>query len=134
MTKVQALEVFYDGLCPLCVIEINKLMHLDKEDNIAFVDINHPDFSTNYPELDWQQLDARIHGKLADGSLISGLDVTYLAWKLVGKGWVYAPLRWPIISWFADHAYALFARYRKPISRLVTGKTHVSYCEKGFKK
>ena len=92
MMQTSSLTIFYDGYCPLCSIEMNKLKQLDKEQNISFVDIQESSFSANYPHLDWQALDARIHGYLDDGSLISGLDVTYLAWKLVGKGWVYAPL------------------------------------------
>lgn len=128
------LTIFYDGLCPLCELEINKLKQLDEHGQIEFVDINQPNFTKSYPELNWQTLDARIHGRLQDGSMITGLDVTYLAWKLVGKGWVYAPLRWPVISWFADRLYNLFARYRKPISRFIMGKKIVDYCEKGTKK
>lgn len=125
------LTIFYDGHCPLCGMEIKKLRELDKDKQLAFVDINHPEFSLAYPTLDWQTLDARIHGQLPDGEMISGLDVTYLAWKLVGKGWVYAPLRWPVVSWLADRVYNLFARYRKPISYLLTGKKVGDYCQKG---
>lgn len=128
------LTIFYDGHCPLCGLEINKLKQLDEDNQLGFVDINQADFSESYPELDWQTLDARIHGQLQDGSMINGLDVTYLAWKLVGKGWVYAPLRWPVISWFADKAYNLFARYRKPISSFVMDRKKVDYCQKGSKR
>ncbi|MFQ3189936.1 MAG: putative DCC family thiol-disulfide oxidoreductase YuxK [Paraglaciecola sp.] len=123
------LTIFYDGYCPLCSIEMNKLKHLDKQQNIKFVDIQEPSFFVDYPDLDWQTLDDRIHGYLADGSMISGLDVTYLAWKLVGKGWVYAPLRWPVIRWFADIAYNIFAKYRHRISYLLTGKKRCTPCE-----
>jgi len=123
------LTIFYDGYCPLCLMEMDKLKRLDKQQNIRFVDINESSFSVLYPHLDWQVLNARIHGYLEDGTLISGLDVTYLAWKLVGKGWVYAPLRWPVISWFADIAYNLFAKHRYRISYLLTGKKHCVPCD-----
>ncbi|MFT5837939.1 MAG: putative DCC family thiol-disulfide oxidoreductase YuxK [Flavobacteriales bacterium] len=129
MMKNSHLTIFYDGYCPLCSIEMNKLKQLDKQQNIAFVDIQEPSFSADYPHLDRQELDARIHGYLADGSLISGLDVTYLAWKLVGKGWVYAPLRWPVIKWFADIAYNVFAKHRHRISYFLTGKKRCIPCE-----
>ena len=122
------LTIFYDGYCPLCAIEMNKLKQLDNQQNINFVDIQEPSFAADYPHLDWQSLNARIHGYLANGTLISGLDVTYLAWKLVGKGWVYAPLRWPVIRWFADIAYNLFAKYRYNISYLLTGKKRCIPC------
>ena len=74
-----SLTIFFDGYCPLCSIEMNKLKQLDKQKKIKFVDIQEASFFVDYPHLDWQTLDARIHGYLADGSMISGLDVTYLA-------------------------------------------------------
>jgi predicted DCC family thiol-disulfide oxidoreductase YuxK len=129
MTQNSPLTVFYDAYCPLCLMEMNKLKQLDKQQNITFVDIQEPSFSKRYPHLNWQALNARIHGYLPDGSLISGLDVTYLAWKLVGKGWVYAPLRWPLISWFAGIAYNVFAKHRYRISYLLTGKKRCAPCE-----
>lgn len=129
MMQNSPLTIFYDGYCPLCLVEMDKLKQLDTQQNITFVDIQAPSFLAHYPQLDWQALNARIHGYLADGSLISGLDVTYLAWKLVGKGWVYAPLRWPIIRWFADIAYNVFAKHRYRISYLLTGKKRCIPCE-----
>lgn len=116
------LTVFYDGYCPLCLAEMNKLKKLDKQQKLAFVDIQQPSFGEKYPDLCWSSLNARIHGLLPDGRLISGLDVTYLAWQLVGMGWVYAPTRWPVIRWFADKAYLVFARHRYSLSFWLTGK------------
>lgn len=122
------LRLFYDGYCPLCVAEMNKLKIYDKDNNLVFEDIQLPDFKLRFPELTWQDLNDRIHGQLDDGTLISGLDVTYLAWKHVGKGWVYAPLRWPVIRFFADAFYVLFARNRYTISYLLTGKKRSTTC------
>jgi predicted DCC family thiol-disulfide oxidoreductase YuxK len=123
------LTIFYDGYCPLCLAEMKQLQRLDVKQNLALVDIQDPNFASLYPELDWTSLNARIHAYLHDGLLISGLDVTYLAWKLVGKGWLYAPLRWPIIRFFADMAYNAFARNRYRISYLLTGKKRCVPCE-----
>ncbi|MEP1552787.1 MAG: DUF393 domain-containing protein [Paraglaciecola sp.] len=123
------LTIFYDGYCPLCLAEMRKLKELDTSQAISFVDIQEDSFTQHYPHLDWGALNARIHGYLADGRLISGLDVTYVAWKLVGKGWVYAPLRWPVIRWFADIAYKGFAKHRYTISFLLTGKKRCLPCE-----
>lgn len=114
--------VFYDGACPLCMAEMNQLMKRNVEQKLAFVDINHPTFIVEYPELDRQQLNARIHGRWSNGEMLTGLDVTHAAWKQVGKGWLYAPLRWPVIRFFADKAYEFFARHRYRISYLLTGK------------
>ena len=81
-----------------------------------------PDFPERYPDLNLDDLNARIHGQLEDGTMITGLDVTHKAWSLVGVGWLYAPLRWPVIRWFADRFYIFFAKHRYRISYWLTGK------------
>ncbi|KXI30485.1 thiol-disulfide oxidoreductase DCC [Paraglaciecola hydrolytica] len=105
---------------------MDKLKELDSKRLLVFVDIQSSLFAECYPQLNWQQLNARIHGQLPDGRMISGLDVTYLAWKLVGKGWVYAPLRWWGIKWFANWCYVFFARHRYRISYLLTGEKRLA--------
>jgi predicted DCC family thiol-disulfide oxidoreductase YuxK len=122
--------IFYDGACPLCSIEINHLKKRDEANKLGFVDINAADFSEQYPDLDWQAMNERIHGRLDDGTWLIGLDVTHKAWSLVGKGWLYAPLRWPVIRWFADRFYIWFARHRHEIAYLLTRKKRCdSACE-----
>jgi predicted DCC family thiol-disulfide oxidoreductase YuxK len=123
------LTIFYDGFCPLCRTEMNHLKRLDSKHLIAFVDIQHAEFMQKYPHLEWRVLNARLHGLKENGDLISGLDVTYLAWQLVDKGWLFAPLRWPIIGWFADRLYNVFARHRYAISYLLTGQKRCQQCE-----
>ncbi|MGS2722018.1 thiol-disulfide oxidoreductase DCC family protein [Paraglaciecola aestuariivivens] len=128
MNEVSVLTIFYDGFCPLCQKEMNKLAQLDNANKISFVDIQQPNFAKKFPELDWQALNARIHGKLADGTIISGLDVMYLAWVLVDKAWVYAPLRWPLTRHLADYLYRVFAKHRYFISYLLTGQKRCAKC------
>lgn len=108
---------------------MNKLKDLDSNHLIVFVDIQHAEFMQTYPHLERQMLVARLHGLKENGDLISGLDVTYLAWSLVGRGWLFAPLRWPIIGWFADRVYNVFARHRYTISYLLTGQKRSKQCE-----
>ncbi len=110
------------------MLEMRKLKFYDVGGKIHFVDIQHPDFETDYPKLDWQALNARIHGMLENGQMVTGLDATYHAWDQVGKGWVYAPLRWPVIKWFADLIYLFFAKYRYRISYLLTGQKRCTQC------
>lgn len=117
-----AFTIFYDGTCPLCEKEMNQLKKLNTEGNLSFVDIMDEQFSKNYPQLDFKALNDRIHGMCEDGSMLIGLDATHRAWSEVGRGWVYAPLRWPIIRFFADKAYLVFAKNRYKISYWLTGK------------
>ena len=110
------LRLYYDGLCPLCVSEIRQLRRLDLQGRLALEDINSPDFQTWFPHIDPIAADRVLHGELSDGTLITGLDVTCLAWQLVGKGHWFAFLRWPLIRPIADAVYRLFARHRHRIS------------------
>ncbi|WP_034475157.1 thiol-disulfide oxidoreductase DCC family protein [Aestuariibacter salexigens] len=123
------LTIFYDGQCPLCMKEMSHLMKLNRDGCLRFEDIMADDFSQRFPDLNWQHLNDRIHGQWQDGSVIQGLDVTYHAWRLVGKGWVYGWMRWPVIRWFADKAYLLFAKHRYRISYWLTGQKRCPRCE-----
>ncbi len=101
---------------------MNQLKKLNTKGNLSFVDIMDEHFAQNYPKLDFDALNDRIHGMCEDGTLLVGLDATHRAWSEVGRGWVYAPLRWPIIRFFADKAYLIFAKNRYKISYWLTGK------------
>ena len=122
------LIIFYDGGCPLCVKEMRHLKRLDKEGRIQFESVNEPDFSQRYPQVEVAKANQYLHGQVSSGDMIYGLDVTHEAWSLVGKGWMIAPLRWPVIRWFADKTYLFFARNRNRISKLLTGEERCSQC------
>lgn len=129
--KALILTIFYDSYCPLCMMEMKSLMRLDKRRCIRFVDINAPSFARDYPLLDWQQLNARLHALNDDGVMIKGLDVTHAAWKAVGRGALTAPLRWMVIRPIADLVYLFFAKHRYRISFFLTGQRRCQPCEIG---
>lgn len=115
------LTLFYDGSCPLCAREIDHLRRLDRDARIRFEDINEDDFSRRYPNVDPQEASAILLGEY-HGERIRGLDVTHRAWSLVGRGWLTAPLRWPLIRPVADRVYRWFAPRRYRISGWLTGQ------------
>ena len=123
------LTVFYDGFCPLCSAEINQLRTYDHDGKIAFEDIHAPDFVKRYPYIDQVEANRILHGQLGNGDMIYGLDVTYQAWKAVGKHRWLAILRWPGIKLLADISYRFFARHRNMISSLLMGKTRSLDCQ-----
>ena len=125
--KSPQLTIFFDGLCGLCYFEIKHLMKLDTRGAIAFEDINSEDFEARFKPLNRETANAVLHGRLASGELIRGLDVSCLAWKLVGKGHWVAWLRWPVMKIATDWAYRLFARNRRWISKLISNQK--TYCE-----
>lgn len=127
----EQLSIFFDGQCPLCVKEMRNLKKRDRSKRLNLIDINRADFEQQYPEIPRQQAMQKLHGYWFTNQqkhLLVGLDVTYHAWRLVGKGWLIRPLRWPGIRIVADKLYLLFARHRFGLSRLLTGKSRCSEC------
>lgn len=121
--------IFYDSYCPLCCAEMTHLKKRDHDNCIELVDINQPEFAERYPTLDWQALNNRIHAQLDNGEIVTGLDATHAVWQAVGRGWLYAPLRWPVIRHIADAGYNWFAKHRYTISYVLTGKRRT--CDSG---
>ncbi|MFT6422023.1 MAG: putative DCC family thiol-disulfide oxidoreductase YuxK [Thalassolituus sp.] len=127
-SEMTELTLYYDGQCPLCVAEVTQLMKRDKDQKMRMVDIQEPGFTERYPHIDPQAASDILHAEYPDGRIILGLDVAHQAWGLVGKGYLYAPLRWPVIRWFADKAYLWFARNRYKVSGWLTGKERCDTC------
>ena len=116
------LTIFYDGTCPLCAKEMAALTKHDTENKIQTIDIYSEAFS-DYPQIDVDAANTVLHALDENGKLLLGLDVTYRAWNLVGKGWLYAPLRWTIFKPMADWCYLRFAKNRYKASFWLTGKS-----------
>ncbi|MFH4462968.1 thiol-disulfide oxidoreductase DCC family protein [Vibrio diabolicus] len=124
MTK---LTIFYDGTCPRCAKEMHALKRRDVKQAIKIVDIYSDEFS-DYPQIDAQKANTILHALNDNNELILGLDVTHRAWQLVGRGWLYAPLRWPLLKPIADWLYLRFANNRYRVSYWLTGS---SRCNSG---
>lgn len=107
-----AVEVFYDGECPLCRREIGWLRRLDRAHRIRFTDIADPAFDPATAGRSLTQLMDRIHGRLPDGSIIEGVEVFRRLYSAVGWRWPVAVSRWPVVRYALDAAYSLFARNR----------------------
>lgn len=107
------IRVLFDGECPLCKREITLLERLDRGRGcIGFEDISKAGFDPTAYGLDAEQVMARIHAVLPDGSLVEGLEVFRRAYAAVGLGWLLAPTRWPLLRDVAEAGYRIFARNR----------------------
>lgn len=115
--------IFYDASCPLCNAEMQQLKKADINQKIALEDINAADFDIRFPHIDKNRAMNILHAQDDAGEMIYGLDVTYAAWKTVGKHRWLKILRLPVIRLFADLGYTLFAKYRQPISRVLMPNT-----------
>lgn len=118
--------IFYDGNCPLCSTEMQQLKHADVNNKILLEDINAPDFSDRFGYIDKDKALKILHAQLPSGEIIYALDVTYQAWKIVGKHRWLKIIRLPIICTLADWGYLFFAKHRHFISRLFMPNTKCS--------
>ena len=122
------LTIFYDSRCPLCLTEMKHLVKHDENSHIRLIDLHACDLNRLYPQIDKHKAMQRLHGQLDTGEMIYGLDVTCIAWSLVGKYRWLKILRWPLIRPITDLGYQFFARYRENIALLVAGKKHCKQC------
>jgi len=130
--KTNQLTIFYDGNCPLCSLEMQRLKETDIQQKIILIDLHQPNFNEQYPDINISNALAILHGEY-QGNLLLGLDVTHRAWTLVGRGFWVAPLQWPLIKPLSHLIYLQLAKYRYPISKFIQRHFAVATktCNKG---
>lgn len=126
------LTIFYDGACPLCCAEMDKLKRDDINHQIHLINLHNNDFEKQYQHINKISAMKILHGEY-QGNILKGLDVTHRAWTIVGKGFYVAPLQWPVFKQLSHLCYLVVAKYRQPISSFIhkyfgVGSAH---CEKG---
>ena len=111
------LTLFYDAACPVCSLEMDHLRERDVGGRLVFVDIGAPGFDATAHGATLQAMNAEIHARRPDGSMLKGVEVLRLAYDAVGLGWVLRVSAWPPLRPAFDLAYRGFARHRIAISR-----------------
>ncbi|GEM_PF-130585 len=111
--------LFYDGQCPLCLREMDKLRQV-RGDDIALVDIHTLE---NDSPVSADTLLRTLHLKRADGHWLKGADANVAAWEGTQQQRWLRVLRWPIIRSLVDLGYKLWAgwRYERLYSEKRTG-------------
>jgi predicted DCC family thiol-disulfide oxidoreductase YuxK len=129
------LTLYIDGNCPLCVAEVKRLRAWDRHSRLAFVDIAEPEFDPVPLGVDLAALNRQIHAWTVDGHCLTGIDTFVAAYTHVGKGWIVAPLRIPMLRPFFRAAYLAFARNRMRLSRwaLIDTRTECTSQACGFR-
>lgn len=125
------LTIFYDGNCPLCTLEMQKLKRYDIKATIVLEDIHQENFTEHFPAINKNKAMKILHGSY-QGKTLLALDVTHRAWTLVGKGMFVAPLQFPVVKQIAHGCYLFLAKYRQPISNFLYQRFGVGIktCEK----
>jgi predicted DCC family thiol-disulfide oxidoreductase YuxK len=117
MTKVQRIEVYFDGACPICSREMAIVRKLDRNNAIACTDIAARDFDANDFGLDAEALNRQIHGRLGDGRIVTGVEVFRQIYERLGFRRSVALSRRPWIARVLERLYAVFAKHRQTITQ-----------------
>ncbi len=114
-----ALTLFYDGKCPFCTTEMTRLRHWDRKGVLGFTDISLPGFDPAPLGVDLRELNREMYSMTAGGKVLVGTESILAAYSLVGRAWLVAPLRVPLLRGLLSWLYRLFARHRYAMSRLL---------------
>lgn len=113
------LTLFFDGACPLCRLEMDRLRERDALHRLAFIDIAQAGFDPAPWGATRADMQALIHAAQPDGTLLIGIDALHQAYTAVGLGHWTLPTTLPRLRPLLTRAYALFARRRYQTSALL---------------
>ncbi len=122
--SVPAVEVFFDGDCPLCTKEVAFVRRLDRRARVRFTDIAALGFDARDIGRTQADLMARIQGRLPDGTFIEGVEVFRRMYAAAGLAPLVALTRIPGISQLLDLVYRWFAKNRLRL----TGRCDATTC------
>jgi predicted DCC family thiol-disulfide oxidoreductase YuxK len=106
--------LYYDGACPLCSAEIEKLAKF-ADSRLNLKDIHA--LNDGEAGLDKALLLSRLHLQTADGEWITGLSATIRAWQHTRFRLLWRLLDWPVIDRFSRWCYEAWLRGRNRSAR-----------------
>jgi len=116
-----ALQVYYDGGCPLCRREISHYRKIDGAGSVDFVDLTSDGAETG-PDLSLEAALSRFHVRDSDGRLLSGAEAFVRLWReLPGWRWLAPIAKVPGVMWVMERAYRGFLPLRPRLRRLIEG-------------
>lgn len=113
------LTLLYDGDCEVCAHEMNDLRSRDRERRLIFVDIAQPAFDPLRYNTQLSELRAQLHAVRPDGRMLRGVSVLHVAYAAVGRGWLFAPVKWPFLKPMVNAVYRVLSKHRSLVSRAV---------------
>lgn len=105
--------VLYDGWCSVCSNAAQRLRDLDGErGRLKLVDLRIDDSLVQEHQLDPKEIRRVMHVITPDGRVLVAMDAVRATMQAVGRGWLIAWTRIPLISWVCDRLYLWFANNR----------------------
>jgi predicted DCC family thiol-disulfide oxidoreductase YuxK len=102
-------ELYFDGHCPLCVAEMGRLRRLAGP-GLHLLDIHSLTDLHGLPAK--EDMLGTLHLRRDAKVFLTGMDANVAAWQHTRFGWLWRPLRWPVIRVAADLLYRHWARWR----------------------
>lgn len=125
MNSEYTIEILFDGECPLCMRETRLLQRMDRQRRIRFTNIAAPDFEASSYGKTHDELMAEMHGRLPDGTWVTGVEVFRRLYSAVGFGPVVWLTRLPIIRQILNVGYTVFAKNRLKLTGRCTEECSV---------
>jgi predicted DCC family thiol-disulfide oxidoreductase YuxK len=125
MIQEFAIEMLYDGECPLCMRETRMLQRMAPKRRIRFTNIAAADFDASSYGKTQEVLMAEMHGRLPDGTWVTGVEVFRRLYAAVGLGPVVWLTRLPLIKQVLNVGYTVFAQNRLKLTGRCTEECSV---------
>lgn len=107
------IKVYFDGACPTCRREVDLYRRFDRKDRIDWFDITGQDQALRAEGIDPKAALRRLHIRLPDGVLVTGIDAFIALWKQLP--W-FRPLAWiaqiPPVKALLERGYGPATRRR----------------------
>lgn len=108
-----AVELLYDGECPICKREICMLQKKDSQAEVKFIDISTENFSPlDHHNVDYKTAMSQIHAIDSKGDLLVGISAFVAVYARCQLLVTSTFLRLPFIRTFLNPLYTLFAKNR----------------------
>ena len=105
--------VLYDGICPTCTHVAARLRRLDDgRGRLLLVNLREDTTYTQQHDLHPAEVRRVMHAITPDGRVHKAMDAVRVTMQAVGRGWLLAWTRLPLISWVVDRFYLWFANNR----------------------
>ena len=118
MSKLPAfpIQVFYDGSCSVCAMEIEHYLRQDHGGRLVAVDISATTFDPNRSQIPLNTLMYELHAIDQRGDIYRGVDAFWAIWQAFPSSTVYgimgSVINLPVVNPFARLFYKGFARIR----------------------
>lgn len=126
----QAVEIFYDGKCVICSLEMDHYRGLKHAGRLKFVDISAADFTAQDFGLDPAEIQKVMHARDQNGELKTRMDAFIAIWEVLpGYEFAVKLAKKPWLRPFLDLGYDGFVKIRPFLPRKKRAECDTGHCE-----